>query len=60
MKVLLALNKAAMDAEAQDQADAARDGLPPPDQRFTFGMYFFSERSAQPPAASSPESRDPE
>lgn len=53
MKVLLALNKAAMEAEAQDRSDAGLQGDEPPDQRFTFGMYFFSERyvesSAQAP-----------
>jgi hypothetical protein len=43
MKALLAINKAAMDAEAKDQA-AAATGAAPPDQRFTFGMYFFTER----------------
>lgn len=51
MKVLLAINKAAMEAEAQDQAKAGQDGLPAPDQRFTLGMYFFSERRVDPAPA---------
>lgn len=48
MKALLAINKAAMDAEAQDQATAEAGG-DPADQRFTFGTYFFSERVAGEP-----------
>jgi Family of unknown function (DUF6502) len=50
MKALLAINKAAMDAEAQDKATADQAGQPEPDQRFTFGIYFFSERHEDPPA----------
>jgi Family of unknown function (DUF6502) len=53
MKVLLAINKAAMDAEAQDQVEAEQAGLPPPDQRFTLGLYFYSERYDD--AASAPK-----
>ena len=58
MKVLLAINKAAMEAEAQDRARAGEGGQPFPDQRFTFGMYFFTERCTPPSAARSPEGRD--
>lgn len=50
MKALLAINKAAMDAETEDQVAAAAGG-PAADQRFTFGMYFFTERVADEPAA---------
>lgn len=50
MKALLAINKAAMEAEAQDKAAAEHAGQPLPDQRFTFGMYFYSERWSEPPA----------
>lgn len=58
MKVLLAINKAAMEAEAQDRAQADQEGGAPPDRRFTFGMYFFTERGADAPAAAPPETRD--
>ncbi len=53
MKVLLAINKAAMEAEAQDAAAAAQAGLPAPDQRFTLGLYFYTERFQE------PEAKDP-
>ena len=46
MKALLAVNQAAMQAEREDQAAASREGLPPPDHRFTLGVYFFAERNA--------------
>ena len=58
MKVLLAINKAAMDAEQQDRVATESAGLPLPDQRFTFGMYFFSERYAEPPPAAAQEGQD--
>lgn len=56
MKVLLAINKAAMEAEAQDRVQADQAGGVPPDRRFTFGMYFFTERGAE---ASAPATPDP-
>lgn len=59
MKVLLAINKAAMEAEAQDRAQTAEKGGTPPDRRFTFGMYFFTERTADATAPVPPETGDP-
>lgn len=53
MKVLLAINKAAMESEEQDAAAAAQAGLPAPDQRFTLGLYFYTERFQE------PEAKDP-
>jgi Family of unknown function (DUF6502) len=55
MKALLAINKAAMDAEAQDRTAADQAGTAQPDQRFTFGMYFFSERYTEPPTSGADE-----
>jgi hypothetical protein len=58
MKVLLAINKAAMEAEAQDRvaaetpapADLVEQPAPTaPDHRFTLGLYFYSERLAETP-----------
>ena len=48
MKALLAVNKAAMDAEQEDRAMAAQTGAPAPDQRFTLGVYVYSERHIEP------------
>ena len=59
MKVLLAINKAAMDAQAQDQAAAEQGGLPPPDQRFTLGLYFYSERADDAASAPTPPGEAP-
>ncbi|MGS5085793.1 DUF6502 family protein [Hydrogenophaga sp. A37] len=50
MKVLLAIDQAAMEAEAQDAAAAAQAGLPAPDQRFTLGLYVYTERFHEPRA----------
>lgn len=40
MKALLAVNKAAMKAQAQDRADP---GFAEPGQRFTLGVYFYRD-----------------
>jgi len=46
MRALLAVNKSAMQAEKRDQETPA--GQP---QRITFGVYFYSEPSGEPPPA---------
>ena len=39
MQALLAVNKAAMEAEAVDRAESSEQ----PRQRMTFGIYFYTE-----------------
>ncbi len=45
MKVLLSLNQAAMEAEKRDQQNHEQLRTRPPDQRFTVGVYFYSEQA---------------
>jgi hypothetical protein len=53
MKALLALNKMALAAEQQDVDD------PAPRQRMTFGIYYYSEASADPAATGAAGQEDP-
>ena len=46
MQTLLAVNKAAMAAETEDREAANAAGAVHPDQRFTFGVYFYAAPTA--------------
>jgi hypothetical protein len=48
MQTLLAINKAAMEAEETDRLVNAKTDAASPDQRFTLGLYFYSTGAEEP------------
>ncbi|MEZ5703409.1 MAG: DUF6502 family protein, partial [Burkholderiaceae bacterium] len=57
MQTLLAVNKAAMAAEAEDREIASTAGSALPDQRFTLGVYFYAAPAADDEPQSPPEGK---